>query len=107
MNFAHNIQIAREHLNWNQSQLAREMNEKGWPKYSQMTVARTESGARTPRLDEALALAEILGQSLTSLIHVRDQFTAIEAQTIDMNNRHRQALKLAEQLTSTLKGSIK
>ncbi|MDV8148535.1 helix-turn-helix transcriptional regulator [Arthrobacter sp. B10-11] len=49
----------REERGWSQSELARQMVEAGWPKYTQMTVSRTEKGERPIRLDEVGALADI------------------------------------------------
>lgn len=57
----------REERGWSQSELARRMAEAGWPKYTQMTVSRTEKGERPIRLNEAEALAEVFGVELFSL----------------------------------------
>jgi len=51
----------REDLGWSQSELARRMVVAGWSGYSQMAVSRTEANSRTPRLDEAAGLAQLLG----------------------------------------------
>lgn len=57
----------REERGWSQSELARRMAEAGWPKYTQMTVSRTEKGERPIRLNEAESLAEVFGVELFEL----------------------------------------
>ncbi|GAA1363066.1 hypothetical protein GCM10009596_23580 [Arthrobacter rhombi] len=57
----------REERGWTQSELARRMAEFGWPKYTQMTVSRTEKGERPVRLNEAEALAEVFGVEMYAL----------------------------------------
>ena len=68
--FAANLRAAREAHGWNQSELARRMIERGWDKYSQVSVKRTENAERAVRLDEALVLAAVLGVSLSALVGV-------------------------------------
>ena len=58
----------RESHGWSQSELARRMVDAGWSNYRQMTVSRTEDEARTPRLDEAVALAKVLQVPFTWLV---------------------------------------
>ena len=58
------IKSIREVRAWSQTDVARRMNDHGWPKYSQVTVARTESGERMPRLDEAFDLADVFGVNI-------------------------------------------
>jgi|GEM_PF-1258091 Helix-turn-helix. len=57
----------REERGWSQSELARRMVEAGWPKYTQMTVSRTEKGDRPIRLNEAESLANVFGVDLYNL----------------------------------------
>lgn len=57
----------REERGWSQSELARRMVDAGWPKYTQMTVSRTEKGERPIRLNEAESLAEVFGIDLYNL----------------------------------------
>lgn len=57
----------REERGWSQSELARRMVEAGWPKYTQMTVSRTEKGERPIRLNEAESLANVFGVDLYNL----------------------------------------
>ncbi|MDQ0117444.1 transcriptional regulator with XRE-family HTH domain [Pseudarthrobacter defluvii] len=57
----------REERGWSQSELARRMTEAGWPKYTQMTVSRTEKGERPIRLNEAEALAQVFGIEMFEL----------------------------------------
>ncbi len=71
----------REERGWSQSELARKMVDAGWPKYTQMTVSRTEKGERPIRLDEADALASVFGIDLYNLWTPRRQrlyFTSSE-----------------------------
>lgn len=70
--FGRNVRQAREQRDWSQSELARRMKSRGWPKYSQVAVSRTEEGSRVVRLDEALDLAEVLGESLGYLLQDRE-----------------------------------
>lgn len=67
-NFGGNVRARREALGWSQSELARRMNDVGWPKYSQITVARTEDSTRGTRLDEALALAHVLEVDVPAML---------------------------------------
>lgn len=57
----------REERGWSQSELARRMVEAGWPKYTQMSVSRTEKGERPIRLNEAEALANVFGVEMYEL----------------------------------------
>lgn len=57
----------REERGWSQSEVARRMVERGWQKYTQMTVSRTEKGERPIRLNEAQALADLFGVELFTL----------------------------------------
>lgn len=57
--FGANLRRFREYRGWSQSEVARQMQEAGWPKYSQVAVSRTEEGTRTVRLDEAMAIARL------------------------------------------------
>jgi transcriptional regulator with XRE-family HTH domain len=66
--FGANQRRFREALGWSQSELARRMQEIGWPKYSQVAVSRTEEGTRAVRLDEAISLAGLFGRKLQDLL---------------------------------------
>ncbi|MHA7298209.1 helix-turn-helix transcriptional regulator [Pseudarthrobacter sp. MDT3-1] len=57
----------REERGWSQSELARRMVDAGWPKYTQMTVSRTEKGDRPIRLNEAESLAQVFDVELYNL----------------------------------------
>ena len=57
----------REERGWSQSELARRMAERGWDKYTQMTVSRTEKGERPIRLNEAQGLADLFEVDLSTL----------------------------------------
>lgn len=61
----------REERGWSQSELARRMVEAGWPKYTQMTVSRTEKGERPIRLNEVEALAQVFGVEMYALWNPR------------------------------------
>lgn len=67
--FGANLRQAREKRGWSQSELARRMrDESSWKKYSQMGVSRTEDNLRAVRLDEAVALANVLGCPIEDLL---------------------------------------
>ncbi|MFW6186523.1 MAG: helix-turn-helix domain-containing protein [Actinomycetota bacterium] len=68
MVFGRNMRAHRERRGWSQSELARQMANAGWPKYSQVAVSRTEDGTRMVRLDEALALSRILGTTVDAML---------------------------------------
>ncbi|MHC5558292.1 helix-turn-helix domain-containing protein [Kocuria sp. U4B] len=76
-NFGGNVRARREALGWSQSELARRMNDAGWPKYSQITVARTEDSTRGTRLDEALALTYVLGTDMPSMLEPSGHAAAV------------------------------
>lgn len=75
-----NIEKAREQKGWSQNELARQMVATGWGTYSSTFVSRTERGNRVPKIDEMIALAEVLGTSLDSLAF-GDKSDQLEAQT--------------------------
>ena len=66
--FGANLRQLREEKKWSQSELARRMQEAGWPKYSQVAVSRTEEGSRAVRLDEAIDLAALFDADLSRMI---------------------------------------
>jgi len=68
--FGKSVKRVRERKEWSQSELARRMQEAGWPKYSQVAISRTEEGTRAVRLDEALGLARVLNVHLDDLMVV-------------------------------------
>lgn len=74
--FGGNMKRLREMKGWSQSELARQMNEHGWPKYSQVAVSRTEDGSRIVRLDEALAIANLLDTTVNHLVSRPDSHTS-------------------------------
>lgn len=58
---------------WSQSELARRMRVvDGWEKYNQVAVSRTEEGERVVRLDEAVALANVLDSTVGYLMSPPD-----------------------------------
>jgi transcriptional regulator with XRE-family HTH domain len=57
----------REERGWSQSELARRMAERGWDKYTQMTVSRTEKGERPIRLNEVQGLADLFEVDMSFL----------------------------------------
>ena len=65
--FGENLRLRRIQRGWSQSEVARRMQSSGWPKYSQVAVNRTEEGTRAVRLDEAVALADLLDVSLVEM----------------------------------------
>jgi transcriptional regulator with XRE-family HTH domain len=66
-NFARRMAEMRSSAGMSQSELARQMVERGFASYSQMTVSRTEKGERPIRLSEARAIAELLGVRLDDM----------------------------------------
>lgn len=72
--FGENQRRRRFEKGWSQSELARQMQEYGWKKYSQVAVSRTEDGERMVRLDEGLALASVLGTTLDRMTVPPDSF---------------------------------
>lgn len=76
-NFGGNVRARREAQGWSQSELARRMNDAGWAKYSQMTVARTEDNSRAVRLDEAMTLAYVLGADMPSMLEPSGHAAAV------------------------------
>ncbi|MFJ6453776.1 helix-turn-helix domain-containing protein [Paenarthrobacter sp. NPDC091669] len=66
--FGANMRRFREYRGWSQSEVARLMQEAGWPKYSQVAVSRTEEGTRTVRLDEAIAIASLFDRRVDDLL---------------------------------------
>lgn len=66
--FGENQRRLRIEKDWSQSELARQMQEYGWTKYSQVAVSRTEDGERMVRLDEGLALASVLETTLNVMV---------------------------------------
>lgn len=74
--FGANLRRFREAYGWSQSELARKMQEAGWPKYSQVAVSRTEEGSRAVRLDEAVSLAKLFNRRLQDLLDPKDVIDA-------------------------------
>lgn len=83
--FGQNLKQIREDKGWSQSELARQMKARGWDTYSQVAISRTEDGVRSVRLDEALALAEVLEIELTDFISA--DMTETELKTAVQNTR--------------------
>ncbi|MGP5049118.1 helix-turn-helix transcriptional regulator [Glutamicibacter ardleyensis] len=75
--FGKNLKFFREKLGMTQTDLANSMKSKGWKTYSQVGVARTETGSRMVRLDEALALASCLERGVDDLLDTRSAKTGL------------------------------
>lgn len=65
--FGQRVKAAREDRDINQAQFQERLAAYG-VRFDKSAVTRIESGEREPRLTEALAIADILGISLTGLI---------------------------------------
>lgn len=61
------VRQLREQFAYSQDQLARLMQEAGF-KWGQTTVAKTESGGRPVRVNEAVALAHLFGLTVNDLL---------------------------------------
>src|SRR5215217_7258380 len=61
-----NIRRFRKAANMTQAQLAQELTRRSFP-WVQQTVVRVESGSQPLKLEEAIAIAEILGVDLVKL----------------------------------------
>jgi transcriptional regulator with XRE-family HTH domain len=66
LNFRTNMKRARESQDVSQTDLARQMKDRGFG-FHQQTVQRVESGDRPVRLNEAYAIAEILDMTVDEL----------------------------------------
>lgn len=77
--FRTNLKRLREERDWNQPEFARRMVAAGYPKYSQMTVKRTEEGKRSVPLSEALSIARVLGVRLDALLVAGEALEVLEA----------------------------
>jgi transcriptional regulator with XRE-family HTH domain len=98
--FAENLRQAREDKGMSQVKLAQEMAARGWP-WRQQTVTRVESGQRMVRLGEALAVAEILGTSVTMLTASTRETTAVYL-LASSTSKVKQAFKEITRWTQTL-----
>ena len=77
----------REERGWSQSELARRMVEAGWPKYTQMTVSRTEKGERPIRLNEVEALARLFDVEINTLWNPRG-VRLLSASVLEVDRLH-------------------
>lgn len=84
--FGDALKAAREGRGWTQTELANRMNAAGWDNYRYVQVRRTEDASRAPRMDEALALAEILGISLPDLLNPQEGGDTKERLVSDVQN---------------------
>ncbi|WP_238384592.1 helix-turn-helix transcriptional regulator [Segeticoccus rhizosphaerae] len=76
--FAGSVNRLRERKGWTQTDLAREMKERGFP-FHQQTIQRIEDGKRPVRLDEAYALAELLDSEIDSMSRSMEGWRRTEA----------------------------
>lgn len=74
--FRANMKKARESIGMTQTEMARQLKDIGLP-FHQQTIQRVESGERPVRLDEAFAIAELLGLPLHELVR-RDEQVVLE-----------------------------
>jgi transcriptional regulator with XRE-family HTH domain len=66
--FASNVRSARERAGLSQEAVASRMRDAGFDVFRQQTIAAIESGSRSVRLGEALALGRIVGSDMSSLV---------------------------------------
>jgi transcriptional regulator with XRE-family HTH domain len=66
--FAANLRGARERAGLSQEAVASQMRDAGFDVFRQQTVAAIESGSRSVRLGEALALGRIVGSDMSALV---------------------------------------
>jgi transcriptional regulator with XRE-family HTH domain len=76
--FAKNVKAARERRGWSQTELAKRLTARSLP-FHQQQVQRIEAGARPVRLNEAIVLAEVLGE------HFEDMTNAPDSQAVRRN----------------------
>lgn len=76
--FVRELKRAREAIGWSQSELAKRAAQAGLKGFHQPTIQRIEAGARPLRLNEALALARLVGRSLDDMIAVESPGTAMQ-----------------------------
>lgn len=65
--FAENVRARRQLLGKSQAELAQGMRDLGFESFRQQTVAEVEAGNRQVKLDEAHALARVLGQTMDGM----------------------------------------
>lgn len=66
--FAARIKAIRHALNWSAQSLADRIEPRGSQQLTRVAISKIECGARHISLDEAVALCETLGVSLTEMI---------------------------------------
>jgi transcriptional regulator with XRE-family HTH domain len=92
--FANKLRDLREEKRLSQSQVAAMLSDKHGIKLDPTAITRLEGGSRTLRLDEAVALADVLGTSLDRMLgqeteellseqerEVQTQITRLESET--------------------------
>jgi predicted RNase H-like HicB family nuclease len=67
-NFIRNMRRLRELAGLNQTDLANALKDKGITTFWQQTIQRIENGQRPVRLNEAHAIAEVLGKSVEEMV---------------------------------------
>lgn len=113
--FVQRARSRREAMKLSQAELARRMTDRLPETWYQVTVARTENGSRPLRLDEAAAMAEVLGLAQpfsadTSAIEavIAERIAEINEQTdqqlAEMRERLTQANGRAARVESALRG---
>jgi transcriptional regulator with XRE-family HTH domain len=93
----------REERGWTQPHLAQLLGERGLKTHA-TTVAKIEAGTRSVRINEAVALADLLDVSLDSLLG-RRRFTADEWLTEDLRALHGVTDRYAAEL-ATVSGEV-
>ena len=107
--FISNMKRRREELGLSQTEFARRLANEGLP-FHQQTVQRTEIGARPVRLNEAVVISELLGQTLPEMMQADDAAAAwerIEAAALERSDLLSESvfpgiIKLKDQLSHAL-----
>lgn len=103
--FAKNLREARKNKNWTQSQLAEEVNKKGFSIRGATIAtyeARDHKKRRRPSMDKAIAIAEALGTTLDDLCGTQNLISADQSEKVPLNAYFTMLIELAKLSCSNL-----